>query len=210
MWECGLKLKRNAISPHTCSHSLCGSVDWNLNEMPYLRIHASHSLCGSVDWNLSNPADTQPWLGHSLCGSVDWNSTSSCFLAIANMSLLMWECGLKHYRYGLFSRNLGHSLCGSVDWNIHDLDRIMLALSHSLCGSVDWNDFVDYSQINDEVTPYVGVWIETCPANPVSVTRQSLLMWECGLKLTVRDENVATDKSLLMWECGLKLPRTER
>ena len=32
----------------------------------------------------------------------------------------------------------------------------------------------------------------------------SLLMWECGLKLTEGRFLRATRESLLMWECGLK------
>ena len=32
------------------------------------------------------------------------------------------------------------------------------------------------------VTPYVGVWIETTSPSVRTVTRTSLLMWECGLK----------------------------
>ena len=33
------------------------------------------------------------------------------------------------------------------------------------------------------VTPYVGVWIETCGERPEAGGTTSLLMWECGLKL---------------------------
>ena len=33
-----------------------------------------------------------------------------------------------------------------------------------------------------EVTPYVGVWIETSTQSVKSLRVQSLLMWECGLK----------------------------
>ena len=40
----------------------------------------------------------------------------------------------------------------------------------------------------------MGVWIETHENGGWFTITMSLLMWECGLKLTVRDENVATDK----------------
>ena len=33
-----------------------------------------------------------------------------------------------------------------------------------------------------EVTPYVGVWIETWLTEKQYIDRKSLLMWECGLK----------------------------
>ena len=36
------------------------------------------------------------------------------------------------------------------------------------------------------VTPYVGVWIETEWVYVSSLTRTSLLMWECGLKPCVK------------------------
>ena len=77
------------------------------------------------------------------------------------------------------------------------------------------------------VTPYVGVWIETTSSTVLTIKRESLLMWECGLKRvdTINNAVVAevtpyvgvwietkgglglssTVSSLLMWECGLKL-----
>ena len=33
------------------------------------------------------------------------------------------------------------------------------------------------------VTPYVGVWIETTYSVCILIPKESLLMWECGLKL---------------------------
>ena len=36
-----------------------------------------------------------------------------------------------------------------------------------------------------EVTPYVGVWIETLFGCVPQLGYMSLLMWECGLKHTV-------------------------
>ena len=35
---------------------------------------------------------------------------------------------------------------------------------------------------NSEVTPYVGVWIETTYSVCILIPKESLLMWECGLK----------------------------
>ena len=37
-----------------------------------------------------------------------------------------------------------------------------------------------------DVTPYVGVWIETLPDEDYTDAMASLLMWECGLKQSVR------------------------
>ena len=36
--------------------------------------------------------------------------------------------------------------------------------------------------MENTVTPYVGVWIETSKTQSLVSTTQSLLMWECGLK----------------------------
>ena len=161
MWECGLKLILWSSLANLVSHSLCGSVDWNLSGKavllmtpvtPYVGVwietvnsrhnaerNGSHSLCGSVDWNLKGVNEIYNLLGHSLCGSVDWNNTQG----------------------GSLGRTVSHSLCGSVDWNfarwgLHGCDGC-----HSLCGSVDWNRIGICKLIDTDVTPYVGVWIET-------------------------------------------------
>ena len=49
------------------------------------------------------------------------------------------------------------------------------------------------------VTPYVGVWIETIHCNAAGSGTKSLLMWECGLKpLITRDPLIEYRHSL----CG--------
>ena len=55
------------------------------------------------------------------------------------------------------------------------------------------------------VTPYVGVWIETKNGFRYTIGRWSLLMWECGLKHVCTCDRRDVPWSLLMWECGLKL-----
>ena len=77
-----------------------------------------------------------------------------------------------------------------------------------------------------EVTPHVGVWIETVQLCWKTALRLSLPMWECGLKLVLCLNTInlsfvtphvgvwietssssipATPAwSLPMWECGLK------
>ncbi len=57
------------------------------------------------------------------------------------------------------------------------------------------------------VTPYVGVWIETnAKYTAILASAGSLLMWECGLKHHIVTKGTVDEKSLLMWECGLKPP----
>ena len=64
----------------------------------------------------------------------------------------------------------------------------------------------DIETVENYVTPYVGVWIETpTTVNPNISNLVSLLMWECGLKPWNGAQDTGRDVSLLMWECGLKL-----
>ena len=60
-----------------------------------------------------------------------------------------------------------------------------------------------------QVTPYVGVWIETVETANGAFVITSLLMWECGLKHSLPDEDYTDAMSLLMWECGLKPVRVK-
>ena len=61
----------SSLSCH--SHSLRGSVDWNIQLYIVSLLHPSHSLRGSVDWNLLTVKALRLLQCHSLRGSVDWN-----------------------------------------------------------------------------------------------------------------------------------------
>ena len=75
-------------------------------------------------------------------------------------------------------------------------------LSTSLC------PFTTRGRTNEmqqcQVTPHVGVWIETTILARWSDRSMSLPMWECGLKHCVCLTGDLKIKSLPMWECGLK------
>ena len=77
------------------------------------------------------------------------------------MSHPTWVCGLKQKRDKIITVSTSHTLRGCVDWNV-------LSLS---------------TKSARYVTPYVGVWIETCDyshfCNP---TKKSHPTWVCGLK----------------------------
>ena len=128
------------LSINGCNcHSLCGSVDWNIQLLTWNTDTFCHSLCGSVDWNeayINEVVKTfvTPFAGvwieipsiylsynlryrHSLCGSVDWNPTLVTKAINVSESLPLRECGLKYPRVCLRIPGFGHSLCGSVDWN---------------------------------------------------------------------------------------------
>ena len=55
-----------------------------------------------------------------------------------------------------------------------------------------------------EVTPHVGVWIETVDVYLHVRSELSLPTWECGLKRTILITTIWTMTSLPTWECGLK------
>ena len=139
MWECGLKLFSIRTMTAMWRHSLCGSVDWNCAVSTDPDITIGHSLCGSVDWNhdpnpVTEPIGVTPYVGVWIeTGILPGNYTRK-------LSLLMWECGLKQrvQRYPKEEKR-----------------------RHSLCGSVDWNGRPNNCCPGFQVTPYVGVWIET-------------------------------------------------
>ena len=175
------------------------------------KLQKSHSLCGSVDWNLLSygPFD---FVIQSLplreCG-LKFRFRCGCICGLCR-SLPLRECGLKfRFRCGCICGlcvtpfagvwieiietplptmvKACHSLCGSVDWNLPKPFKqvsqrvtpfagvwIEIAVSgrhhrpqgsHSLCGSVDWNSFYDNKKVTSSiVTPFAGVWIEiACP-----------------------------------------------
>ena len=86
--------------------------------------------------------------------------------------------------------------------------------------------------LENGVTPHVGVWIETISPRPYKRWKESLPMWECGLKHPGRElgnglwshspcgsvdwngdkrvKQIIADMSLPMWECGLKLVLVQR
>ena len=120
---------------------------------------------------------------HSLFGSVDWNFFSFASTIQGLSSLPFWECGLK---YICLSNNVNvqsHSLFGSVDWNKMDMPILGIEIGHSLFGSVDWNKERSRQFFGENVTPFLGVWIEIMGIKRMkSGSRLSLPFWECGLK----------------------------
>ena len=65
--------------------------------------------------------------------------------------------------------------------------------------------FVTTSLVNNDlVTPYVGVWIETCHWTRGYHGLESHPTWVCGLKLTIPQLRKTTGTSHPTWVCGLK------
>ena len=70
-------------------------------------------------------------------------------------------CGLKHPpNVGLIARRR-HTSCRCVDWNGLRRSGGDGLQSHTSCRCVDWNYFEQQEGEPLDVTPHVGVWIET-------------------------------------------------
>ena len=161
LWECGLKYLQ-FLRTHIWwqCHSPCGSVDWNWLLLEIIFCGVRHSPCGSVDWNLPYMILQWGYLVTPLVG-VWIEIFLSLQLADRELSLPLWECGLKfEYFVGNFFK-YRHSPCGSVDWNTQHRKSMSAVVRHSPCGSVDWNKF--------DVTLCKNLYL-------------SLPLWECGLK----------------------------
>ena len=79
----------------------------------------------------------------------------------------MWECGLKQ-----------------IAWSA----RLRISVVTPYVGVWIETECRRYIACEEEVTPYVGVWIETQLLTKMMSFMASLLMWECGLKLTINNE----------------------
>ncbi len=79
----------------------------------------------------------------------------------------MWECGLKQ-----------------IEWSA----RLRISVVTPYVGVWIETECRRYIACEEEVTPYVGVWIETQLLTKMMSFMASLLMWECGLKLTINNE----------------------
>ena len=92
-----------------------------------------------MDWNDGNQYERTIPVGHTLRGCVDWNLHSTAKNTVHFWSHPSWVCGLKRPAIDDRLATLSHTLRGCVDWN--------------------YNSWVPWSL--QEVTPFVGVWIET-------------------------------------------------
>ena len=101
------------------------------------------------------------WIcSHTLRGCVDWNY---------NIKKIQ-------------EQSSGHTLRGCVDWNFRVNSWFNLTLGHTLRGCVDWNSTLIKYIADDNVTPFVGVWIETSKMKKAIEKLESHPSWVCGLK----------------------------
>ena len=76
----------------------------------------------------------------------------------------------------------GHTLRGCVDWNTSSRGPPDGVTCHTLRGCVDWNRYQLAWRVSSEVTPCVGVWIETIKHKATKYNYESHPAWVCGLK----------------------------
>ena len=138
-----------------------------------------------------------------------------------------WVCGLKltdDDKIILHASSHPAWVCGL---KLHSVAIWLSIRSHTLRGCVDWNLFEDEEVTPSDVTPCVGVWIETYNARIVKILHESHPAWVCGLKHPNNDSYVSIRghtlrgcvdwnnpfRKLLIqislshpaWVCGLKL-----
>ena len=95
----------------------------------------------------------------------------------------MWECGLKHTINSLAITGDKSLLMWECGLKRNKMEEEQDALDVTPYVGV-WIETVklSYEGRDSIVTPYVGVWIETYKTLQRIYPKMSLLMWECGLK----------------------------
>ena len=183
-WVCGLKLSLSHKHSRFSRHTLRGCVDWNLckrsAKFPWLTSHPSWvcglKLNGMKSHNirvLSHPS----WV----CGLKQTNHIQG---SRSNKSHPSWVCGLKQFIQVSLQQVVSHTLRGCVDWNLLvSALRYLVGASHPswvcglklrrkklllsvyrshpswVCGLKLYQELEKAKK--DNVTPFVGVWIET-------------------------------------------------
>ena len=212
VWVCGLKLNLS-ISHFLINKShpvwVCGL---KLHSVTIERPESSVTPCMGVWIETTSEALVLPrsW-SHTLYGCVDWNSI-----------WLIW-----------LMRTSSHTLYGCVDWNIWTSKIIVQAICHTLYGCVDWNCALDNLAVVDsashpvwvcglklddaesfgmkkDVTPCMGVWIETCCTilQMNGCHRHTLygcVDWNCFLTRSVCSANRHTLYGCVDWNSNVPL-----
>ena len=150
-----------------------------------------HTLRGCVDWNIHTTTESKPATPVTPCVGV-WIETDGLSVFITyNESHPAWVCGLKQVNDSFKQcRNRSHTLRGCVDWNRKiPHNGKQKHQCHTLRGCVDWNWCPVVGCTFPDVTPCVGVWIETRASISLYRSEPSHPAWVCGLKHTA-DEAV--------------------
>ena len=204
-WVCGLKqFFPSALAYIIYRHTLRGCVDWNTRMDAFLaRLWVTPCVgvwietgqnCSVAFYQLVTPC-VGVWIEtfwrwvNSEKNSVTpcvgvWIETSFCsFGWLGFESHPAWVCGLKlSMVLEIMLNELSHPawVCGLKR---HSVVIWLSTKSHTLRGCVDWNRTKSPSRRLSDVTPCVGVWIETSTW-PLTdrMLKRSHPAWVCGLK----------------------------
>ena len=171
-WVCGLKLLVVCISPKHLCHTLRGCVDWNRIAMTLILLLRCHTLRGCVDWNLYILKVYIEKDSHTLRGCVDWNCRFLAHVLPWFQSHPSWVCGLKLIiTPAALTRTTSHPswVCGLKLFLHYTIIHPVGSHPSWVCGLKPAGALFNVAKV--QVTPFVGVWIETptCAVN----------MWRC-------------------------------
>ena len=144
------------------SHTLYGCVYWNFFSVELLKLASRHTLYGCVYWNDSSRKTLQkffrvtPYMGVCIETNVIYLNNKT------PVSHPIWVCVLKRGGKCVDRMAQRHTLYGCVYWNISASTFGSTPRCHTLYGCVYWNlTNVIKPILEDYVTPYMGVCIET-------------------------------------------------
>ena len=136
-----------------------------------------------MDWNFFTSAAIRLDNSHTLRGCVDWNTVNAANLQPVSTSHPSWVCGLKLHRDIVARwRQQSHPswVCG-LKLGDADNDIFQIASHPSwVCGLKQ--PILNKRKKAAQVTPFVGVWIETLHPGGVLIYGVSHPSWVCGLK----------------------------
>ena len=127
---------------------------------------------------------------HTLRGCVDWNKESGELHEAYKESHPSWVCGLKLKMYAIKNFKIRSHPSWVCGLKLNMETSKLLRLCHTLRGCVDWNLKGIVINLLRNVTPFVGVWIETdidylCKNKIFGHTLRGCVDWNISLVLLV-------------------------
>ena len=200
---CGLKPALPCLYPSVYSHTLRGCVDWNLPLViifiltlvtPYVGVWIETTLYSEQKLTSQVTPYVGVWIETDFLRCLVISVYVTPYVGVWIETLMgrinpsaysshpTWVCGLKHTAAYTRIKEYCHTLRGCVDWNLVLLLVVSLVRVTPYVGV--WIETCprSLSPVRWIVTPYVGVWIETPSPMAVMCWRVSHPTWVCGLK----------------------------
>ena len=135
-------------------------MDWNLWASCHQAVFPGHTSCRCVDWNLHLLERVTFLLVTPHVGV--WIETIQEWLSFLRQSVTP-HVGVWIETLCSLVRQFAccHTSCRCVDWNIVLVLTSHRKTCHTSCRCVDWNMSITLLPPSTQVTPHVGVWIET-------------------------------------------------